>query len=643
MIKSNYTSTTTTKHHHHHLSEELSLKCREYIQTLILRGVDFRREFDIYDTTYEGCILQTYFRHLLLDKLALNKYTNTISNRHESKEGHNSDPYFTLPELERIESIYRDNKDPRKINYIRFIHNIHPRHYNYTQAYNNNNSITYNNTNIHSSIWYNAELLRMKIRRRCDYLTPGELRRPFRHFNRSKTYDNSINKTDFGIAIRDLGLKLSFDQELQLFKYFTTTPTTTTLTTSTSATTTAHNTNTNNSGNNSDVFYYSDFVVFVRDPLFDDVVWKFRRNMARSRVSINELEAAIRGVRGGVRGGGGGGHHYDLSHTRDAGGRSVTGGKGEGEEEDVEATITYKQFYKVLDRCNIDMSKTDTLRLLTKFDKEETQQLHIQSFLSFVTGGDSNYNATNNDITNSSTLNLGSTGNKSQYPRSQVASETASIHLLKAKIESKLDEGYSIHEIYSYFSDDNSGLVSVTSLLIGAREVGINLSQAECRHIIRLLVQACGDGGPLDEEAFFAVLDINTDTTTIGTRGRSGDTDKYTLNKPGGRLSSTRGHNSDQEYDSGEDFDNLQRRIQRNKGQNYDSGDEGGGGTTSPGGRGGAARSFEEIVKGIRYDVRPHYYYPNIEYYNYFVAIITTSLCTFECDNNICVLFTYTL
>ena len=154
MIKSSYTNTTTNKHHHHHLSEELSLKCREYIQTLILRGVDFRREFDIYDTTYEGCILQTDFRHLLLDKLALNKYTNNINtsisnSRHESKEGgHNSDPSFTLPELERIENIYRDNKDPRKINYIRFIHNIHPRHYNYTQAYNNNNSITYNNVRI---------------------------------------------------------------------------------------------------------------------------------------------------------------------------------------------------------------------------------------------------------------------------------------------------------------------------------------------------------------------------------------------------------------------------------------------------------------------------------------------------------------
>ena len=594
MIKSNYT-TTTNKHHHHHLSEELSLKCREYIQTLILRGVDFRREFDIYDTTYEGCVLQTDFRHLLLDKLALNKYTNnsntnTGNSRHESKEGgHNSDPSFTLPELERIENIYRDNKDPRKLNYIRFIHNIHPRHYNYTQAYNNNNSITYNNTNIHSSIWYNAELLRMKIRRRCDYMTPGELRRPYRHFNRSKTYDNSINKTDFGIAIRDLGLKLSFDQELQLFKYFTITPTATT----------AHNTNTNTSkSGNNDVFYYSDFVVFVKDPLFDDVVWKLRRNMARSRVSINELEVAIRAMRGGVQGGGGG-HNYDLSRTG--------GGGGEEEDEDEEATITYKQFYKVLDRCNIEMSKTDTLRLLTKFDKEETQQLHIQSFLSFVTGGDSNYNTTNTNDTTCSTLNMSAT-NKSQYPRSQVASETTSINLLKNKIESKLDEGYSIHEVYSYFSDDNSGLVSVTSLLIGAREVGINLSQAECRHIIRLLVQSCGDGGPLDEEAFFTVLDINTDTTTTsGTRGRSGNTDKYILNKPsdGGRLSSTRGHNSDQEYDSGEDFDNLQRRIQRNKGQNYDSGDDGGG-TTSLGGLGSAARSFEEIVKGIRYDVRLH-------------------------------------
>ena len=456
----------------------------------------------------------------------------------------------------------------------------------------------------------------MKIRRRCDYLTPGELRRPYRHFNRSKTYDNSINKTDFGIAIRDLGLKLSFDQELQLFKYFITTPTTIT----------ANNNSYNSS--NSEVFYYNDFVVFVRDPLFDDVVWKFRRNMARARVSINELEMAIRGVRGGVRGGGGG-QNYDLS--RIGGGRVE-----EDDDDDNEATITYKQFYKVLDRCNIDMSKTDTLRLLTKFDKEETQQLHIRSFLAFVTGGDSNYNTFNN--TDNNTLNMTGTTNKSQYPRSQVASETASINLLKAKVESKLDEGYSVHEIYSYFSDDNSGLVSVNSLLIGAREVGMNLSQAECRHIIRLLVQACGDGGPLDEEAFFAVLDINTDST-IGTRGHNSD--RYTLNKPmggGRRLSSTRGRNSDQEYDSGEDFDNLQRRTQRIKGgQNYDSGDDGGG-TTSPGGLGGAARSFEEIVKGIRYDVR------RLIYICILFTALPPSLCIFHYDANLCVyIIPYTL
>jgi len=114
-------------------------------------------------------------------------------------------------------------------------------------------------------------------RKRCDYLTPGELRRPYKHFARSrkgadggiagssrsagKVTLTNVSQDDLALAVRDLGMRLSSDQELALFETICL------------------------SGGNT--FTYADFVVFVCDPNHADVVWKLRRAIAQVRLTLS--------------------------------------------------------------------------------------------------------------------------------------------------------------------------------------------------------------------------------------------------------------------------------------------------------------------------------------------------------------------
>jgi hypothetical protein len=62
-----------------------------------------------------------------------------------------------------------------------------------------------------------AEDLRQKIRRRCDYMVPGELKKPYKHFARNRKDENgnimmpsnipyaTVTLADLSIAIKDLG------------------------------------------------------------------------------------------------------------------------------------------------------------------------------------------------------------------------------------------------------------------------------------------------------------------------------------------------------------------------------------------------------------------------------------------------------
>ena len=75
--------------------------------SLIIRGIDFRAEFDRYDgDDFTGSVTQTTFRDLMQDK-----FRCSLSPR----------------DLELVEKVYRDVNDPRKVSFVRMIHDLHPR------------------------------------------------------------------------------------------------------------------------------------------------------------------------------------------------------------------------------------------------------------------------------------------------------------------------------------------------------------------------------------------------------------------------------------------------------------------------------------------------------------------------------------
>ena len=132
---------------------------------------------------------------------------------------------------------FRDPADPRKVSHVRLCQDLHPRSYGTA-------------TPEHLSLLQLGESLRQKIRRRCDYLTPGELKRPYRHFARRKGHQG-FTADELGAGLKDLGMKVSGEMEVALFNSM------------------------NLDGGRA--VRYNHFVVFVSDPLHEDMKWKFQR------------------------------------------------------------------------------------------------------------------------------------------------------------------------------------------------------------------------------------------------------------------------------------------------------------------------------------------------------------------------------
>ena len=158
--------------------KDLTYKVGALIESLILAGVDYRTEMDKFDLMKNGTIEVNKFREVVLDTF---------------RSG------FTMTDLKTIERFFRSTKEKNsstKINYVKFFADLHP-----------------HNVDKSGHIAGIMEELRQKIRNRCDYMVPGELRRPYRHFCRNNN-SGLVNLEDFSFAMSYLGFKLSIDQVL---------------------------------------------------------------------------------------------------------------------------------------------------------------------------------------------------------------------------------------------------------------------------------------------------------------------------------------------------------------------------------------------------------------------------------------------
>ena len=266
-------------------------------------------------------------------------------------------------DLELVEKVYRDVNDPRKVSFVRMIHDLHPRFF----------SGSGSSSASKDSTWEIAESLRSKIRRRCNYVASGELKRPFRHFARRKG-ENRVTLDDFAIGVRDLLGRAAADQVNEIFNSI------------------------NTSGTYS--FDYNDFVVFVKDPLNADVLWKVRRLLSRNRVSdeeiINSLKEADRNSSG---------------------------------------LLSIGQVEKSFRYCSVDLSDADVQRLMVRFDPEEASRFDMEKFFKFLRG-------------------QSTTGDVNKGVKGMEDVETKAWSFLRQRVIDKLETGFSPNEVFSYFDRD---------------------------------------------------------------------------------------------------------------------------------------------------------------------------------------------
>ena len=396
------------------LTDDLSVKIRALFEQLILKGKDFRGEFDRRDDTFSGSILQADFREILQERFRAG---------------------LSIKELEKLEKTYRDHNDPRKVNHVKMINDLHPQHQGAGP-----NAV---------EVIELVEDLRQMIRKKYDYNAPGELRRPFRHFARRVTTEVSVE--DLGLGLRDLGFRVAGDLERALFDVI-----------------------------NLDfgrAFHYTDFKVFVCDPLHSDLVWKLRRFIARNRISEQELVDAL-----------------NDQDSNDSG------------------LITAKQFNKAMKSCNIELSDADIQRLMIRFDTEEAQCFDIERFIRFLRGQPSDMDDGEEEEQDLQASGIGWTSDREKkgsktVRRSQEGAESRAWAILKRRIEDRLETGFTAGEVFSLFDPSGAGILDLAALLAGSRELGVTMTRAEARNVMRRMSELCG--GAIDRLSFFESFGID--------------------------------------------------------------------------------------------------------------------------------------
>jgi len=265
-------------------------KMRGVFEELIMKGKDFYAEFCRQDE-YTGAIPQGTFRDVFLERLRV-----PLSAR----------------DMDVLEKAYREPGNGRMISFSRMIRDFHPRFFSSGSPRSGEDAFT------------QAEVLRNKIRRRCDYTTPGQLRKLWPTFKRRKE-SSGVSLADLATAMRGLTMNVAPDHEREIFETI------------------------NLGGGNE--FGYTEFCVFVKDPFHQDIIWKLHKLMNKNRVGEAELSAELA--------------KYDAYKS---------------------GVVSVADFERTLRACNIEMSASDVSRLVVQFDPEESQRVDVKRFSQFLRG-----------------------------------------------------------------------------------------------------------------------------------------------------------------------------------------------------------------------------------------------------------------
>eukprot|EP00981_Chlorochromonas_danica_P000346 scaffold90_cov163-Ochromonas_danica.AAC.1 len=391
------------------LPEHLCERFRALIESLILRGIDYRSEFDRFDELMSGTISMQDFVGVMRSVL----------------ESDLSDQ-----ELHVISKHFRSVEDPNKINYVKLLDRLHPR---------NIRKISTAEEMEWTTSDYGEELRKL-IRKRCDYGVPGELRRPYRHFSRRKGISVKVSREDFATALKALGFHLSMEQESDVFDLVAL--------------------------QERDYFSYPEFVVFTCDPAHKDLIWKLRRSIGRARISEDRIMTSLREADGNASG-----------------------------------VLTAKQFHRALDKCGIDLSKTDILRLMLRFDLDETQRVHISSFANFLRGRASGIGSGRGGYLVGEDNESGLEDANDEHDNGYSA--------LRQEILERLNMGYTKGELFAMFDSDDRGVVDLVSLQAGCKKLNFALPRVRLRGLMKRL-NTVNPQGLLDRKGFFRALDLHS-------------------------------------------------------------------------------------------------------------------------------------
>ena len=104
--------------------------------------------------------------------------------------------------------------------------------------------------------------------------------------------------------------------------------------------------------------------------------------------------------------------------------------------------------------------------------------------------------------------------------KSAEATESHSWGSLKRRIEEKLETGYTGNEVFALFDRDGKGALDVSALNQGVQRLGLTLTHAEVRSILRRMTVLAG--GTVNKASFFEALDIDLRVFAVDNRDSVG-------------------------------------------------------------------------------------------------------------------------
>ena len=271
--------------------------------------------------------------------------------------------------------------------------------------------------------WRIEEKLRSMIKNRFEFWVPGKLKKAFKFFDRP-TPRGRIGVDQLSDGLKRLkAFRLSASQEKKLFDII----------------------DLGGSGR----IAYSDFLTFVKDPNYNDVCMKAISELGKATVMWNEVKKSL--------------------EKKDESGRGV---------------VSMKDFKSVLSKFQVDLSKSDILRLMSRFDDEEAQNVSIQKFVDFVKQGGKRKGEDDGEVFSDEDDDDEDDEDGDSEDEGRKGGKKKKVIALMKKLKKRLlaaeDKGVSAKRSFKFFDKDGSGDIDEDEFRQGVKKLlKISLTKSE--------------------------------------------------------------------------------------------------------------------------------------------------------------------